>query len=93
MLSKYRWHDADFIFKHIRKVEKTHCNEDRHEDYKYGASYPFVVLMSSTNLQSPLGALHITMFHIQELCVLPKQHIHVFCIDLRTNINYFPVQH
>jgi len=55
-------------------------------------SYPFVVLISSTNLQSPPGTLHSTTFHIQELCVLPTQHIHVFCTDLSTNINYFPVQ-
>ena len=32
-------------------------------------------------------------FNIQQFYVLPIQCIYVFCVDLRTNSDYFPVQH
>ena len=32
-------------------------------------------------------------FNIQQFCVLPTQCIYVFCVDLRTNSDYFPLQH
>ena len=32
-------------------------------------------------------------FNIQQFYVLPKQCVYVFCVDLRTNSNYFPIQH
>jgi hypothetical protein len=32
-------------------------------------------------------------FNIQQFCVLPIQRIYVFCVDLRTNSDYFPIQH
>ena len=32
-------------------------------------------------------------FNIQQFCVLPTQCICVFCVDLRTNSDYFTVQH
>ena len=32
-------------------------------------------------------------FNIQQFYVLPTQYIYVFCVDLRTNIDYFPTQH
>ena len=32
-------------------------------------------------------------FNIQQLYVLPTQCICVFCVDLRTNSDYFPIQH
>jgi len=28
-----------------------------------------------------------------KIYVLPTQHIYVFCVDLRTNSHYFPIQH
>jgi len=31
-------------------------------------------------------------FHIQQFYVLPTQCIYVFCVDLRTNSDYFPLQ-
>jgi hypothetical protein len=34
-----------------------------------------------------------TMFNIQQFDVLPTQCIYVFCVDLRTNSDYFTVQH
>ena len=32
-------------------------------------------------------------FSIQHFHVLPTQCIYVFCVDLRTNSDYFPIQH
>ena len=32
-------------------------------------------------------------FNIQQFCVLPTHCIYVFCVDLRTNSHYFPIQH
>ena len=34
-----------------------------------------------------------TKFNIQQFYVLPTQCIYVFCVDLRTNSDYFPIQH
>ena len=32
-------------------------------------------------------------FNIQQFYVLPTHCIYVFCVDLRTNSHYFPIQH
>jgi len=32
-------------------------------------------------------------FDIQQFYVLPTQCIYVFCVDLITNSDYFPIQH
>jgi len=32
-------------------------------------------------------------FNIHKSHVLPTQHIYVFCVDLRTNSDYFRIQH
>ena len=32
-------------------------------------------------------------FNIQQFYVLPKQSIYMFCVDLRTNSDYSPIQH
>jgi len=33
------------------------------------------------------------LVNIQQFYVLPTQCIYVFCVDLRTNSDYFPTQH
>jgi hypothetical protein len=33
------------------------------------------------------------IFNIQSFYVLPTQCVYVFCVDLRTNSDYFPIQH
>jgi hypothetical protein len=43
--------------------------------------------------QSPAVTLCATMFSIHKSHVLPTQCICVFCVDLRTNSDYFPIQH
>ena len=32
-------------------------------------------------------------YNIQQFYVLPTQCIYVLCVDLRTNSDYFPIQH
>jgi len=32
-------------------------------------------------------------FNIHQFCILPTQRIYMFCVDLRTNGDYFPIQH
>ena len=44
------------------------------------------------NLQ-PSGHYMYRQFNIQQFYVLPTQCIYVFCVDLRTNSDYFPIQH
>jgi hypothetical protein len=31
--------------------------------------------------------------NVQQFYVLPTQCVYVFCVDLRTNSDYFPIQH
>ena len=33
-----------------------------------------------------------TFFNIKN-CTFPTQYLHVFCVDLTTNSDYFPIQH
>ena len=40
----------------------------------------------------PSGHYMYRQFNIQQFYVLPTQTIYVFCVDLRTNSDYFPTQ-
>ena len=50
------------------------------------------VLVDLRSLQ-PSGHYMYRHFNIQQFYVLPTQCICVFCVDLRTNSDYFTVQH
>ena len=39
------------------------------------------------------GQYMYRQFNIPQLYVLPTQFIYVFLVDLRTNSDYFPIQH
>jgi hypothetical protein len=41
----------------------------------------------------PSGYCTYRQFNIQQFYVLPTQCVYVFCVDLRTNSDYFPIQH
>ena len=41
----------------------------------------------------PNGHYMYRQFNIQQFDVLPTQCIYVFCVDLRTYSDYFPIQH
>ena len=43
--------------------------------------------------KGPVGYFVYRQFNIQTFRVLPTQCIYVFCVDLRTNSDYFTVQH
>jgi len=44
-------------------------------------------------LYGPVVTLYTTRLNVQKSCVLPTQCIYVFCVDLKTNSHYFPIQH
>jgi len=37
--------------------------------------------------------IYTARFNIQQFYVLPTQYIYVFCVDLRSNSDYFAIQH
>ena len=43
--------------------------------------------------QSPVVTLCISKFNIHKFYVLPTQCIYVFCVELQTKSDYFPIQH
>jgi len=43
--------------------------------------------------KEPSGHYTYHLFNIQQLYVLRTQCIYVFCVDLRKNSDYFPIQH
>ena len=45
------------------------------------------------NPSKPSGHYMHNQFNIQQFYVLPTQCIYVFCVDLRKNSDYFPIQH
>ena len=45
-----------------------------------------------TQLLHLVGLISL-LYNIQQFCVLPTQCIYVFCVDLRTYSDYFPIQH
>ena len=44
-------------------------------------------------LQKPVVTICTIGLKIQQFYVLPTQCIYVFCVDLRTNSDYFTIQH
>jgi hypothetical protein len=55
--------------------------------------YCVTVVKSVCNFLWPSGHYIYRQFNIQQFYVLPTQCICVFCVDLRTNSNYFAIQH
>ena len=47
----------------------------------------------SVDQVEPSGHYMYRQFNIPQFYVLPTQCIYVFCVDLRTNSDYFPIQH
>jgi hypothetical protein len=45
------------------------------------------------NLLNDIGYVMGQQFNIEQFYVLPTQCIYVFCVDVRTNSDYFPIQH
>jgi len=51
------------------------------------------LLYQRFNPLKPSGLYMYHQFNIQQFYVLPTQCIYVFCVNLRTNSDYFPIQH
>jgi len=47
----------------------------------------------SVPIEQPSGYYMYRQFNIQQFYFLPTLCIYVFCVDLRTNSDYFPIQH
>jgi hypothetical protein len=47
----------------------------------------------SSNTVSVVATVSSNKFNIHKFHVLPTQCIYVFCVDLRTNSDHFPIQH
>jgi len=45
------------------------------------------------NTSKPSGHYIYRQFNIRQFYVLPTQCVYAFCVDLRTNSDYFPIQH
>jgi len=50
-------------------------------------------LMPNLNPIQPSGHYMYHQFNIQQFYVLPTLCIYEFCVDLRTNSDYFPIQY
>jgi hypothetical protein len=57
----------------------------------HGISVPGT--QSVLTFQSLAVSLRTARFNIQQFYLLPTQCIYVFCVDLRANRDYFPIQH
>ena len=53
---------------------------------------PLVTVCTATGLYMHRHYMY-RQFNIPQFYVLPTQCIYKFCVDLRTNSDYFPVQH
>jgi hypothetical protein len=61
----------------------TDCADSAHHTY----------LLGLYNLPKPGGHYMYRQFNIRQFHVLPTQCVEVFCMGLRTNSDYFPIQH
>jgi hypothetical protein len=72
---------GDKIRKPVVKFETRHAGN---------ANYMNAALVSPLK---PSGYYTYHQFNIQQVYVLPTRCIYVFCVDLRTDSDYFPIQH
>jgi len=63
-----------------------------YHDTSYSSGTVITVFVTHID-KTPVVTFRTTRFHIQKSYVLPTQCIYVFCVDLRTNSDYFPIHH
>jgi hypothetical protein len=51
------------------------------------------VYTAAVGLYITVATVCTTKISIKQFYVLPTHRIYVFCVDLRTNSDYFPIQH
>ena len=78
----------------------THIYDGGSHDQRFSDSACCRLIGLHCNLQiaafnplKPSGHCMYHQFNIQRFYVLPTDCIFVFCVDLRTNSHYFPIQH
>jgi len=61
----------------------------------YHSLFPIKLLtLTQWSLYVPYSGHYMyRQFNIQQFYILPTQCIYVFCVDLKTNSDYFPIQH
>jgi hypothetical protein len=80
----------------VRNIGDRHVSGDLvSRPLKDAASYPGLPfeIISIANLLKLSGHYMYHQFNIQQFYVLPTHCIYVFCVDLRTNSDYFHIQH
>jgi hypothetical protein len=55
--------------------------------------YGLCIIIDALNLHILVVTICTARFNIQQFYVLPTLCIYVFCVDLRTNSDYFTIQH
>jgi hypothetical protein len=67
----------------------TICTANDHYMYRQRSLYvpPVVTICTASDHYM------YRQFNVQQFHVVPTQRIYVFCVDLRTNSDYFPIQH
>jgi len=66
-------------------------SENKHRLFPYTTLTGWFLQPRFKPLQ-PSGHYMYQQFNIQQFYVLSTQYIYVFCVDLRINIDYFPIQ-
>ena len=89
--SKTAEESASFVVKNkIRRRQKV---MPKGQNLSANLKQRFFFIFSLLIVQSSVVTLFTIRFNIQQFYVLPTQCIYVFCVDLRTNSDYFPIQH
>jgi hypothetical protein len=68
----------------VRTHQIMRCLKPKHHNINYSGD---------VNPLKSSGHYMYRQFNINQFYVLPTQCIYVFCVDLRTNSDYFTVQH
>jgi hypothetical protein len=73
-------------------VERCYTLASLHRTQELGKVF-FLSVEASFNPLKPSGHYVYNKFDIHKFCFLPTRCIYVFCVDLRTNSDYFSIQH
>ena len=85
--ASYRYsHNATLKYEHGLYVQTLYCR------YVLG-DMVYELYHYKINTLSPSGYYMYRQFNIHNSTFCPHSCIYVFCVDLRTNSDYFPIQH
>jgi hypothetical protein len=82
----------------VTSVQTVSCCCHQSEGLQPGGHYVYRTVVTICTAQWSLCVPHsghymYHQFNIHKFYVLPTECIYVFCVDLRTNSDYFPIQH